>query len=193
MAAVIGLDTEGVTALAADSSQGDEFCAVANLNGPGQTVIAGHKAAVDRAVAMAKERGARKATLLAVSAPFHSPLMRPAREGMEKELAGAAFRDPRVPVITNVDAAPVTEGAAAREALVRQIDSPVRWVETVQRMVADFGVDTFLEVGPGTVLSGLNRRIAQGTLSASLADPEQVAKLLAPAEETDEAKAEKEG
>jgi [acyl-carrier-protein] S-malonyltransferase len=192
MAAVIGLDTEGVTALAADAAAAasmGSICAVANLNGPGQTVIAGHKAAVDRAVAMAKDRGARKATLLAVSAPFHSPLMRPAREGMEKELARATFRDPRPPVVTNVDAAPVTAGDAAREALVRQIDSPVRWVETVQRMVADFGVDTFLEVGPGTVLCGLNRRIAQGTMSASLADPEQVRKLLS-GDEGEGAKAE---
>jgi [acyl-carrier-protein] S-malonyltransferase len=189
MAAVIGLDTAGVTALAADSQADGELCAVANLNGPGQTVLAGHKAAVDRAVAMAKERGARKATLLAVSAPFHSPLMRPAREAMAEVLAGAAFRDPRVPVVTNVDAAPVTTGEAARDALVRQIDSPVRWVETVERMVADFGVEVFLEVGPGTVLCGLNRRIAQGTQSASLADPEQVRKLLSEVGET----AEKEG
>jgi [acyl-carrier-protein] S-malonyltransferase len=179
MAAVIGLDAAATAALAADASSDDELCAVANLNGHGQTVLAGHKAAVDRAVAMAKERGARKATLLAVSAPFHSPLMRPAREGMAEVLAAAAFRDPRVPVVTNVDAAPVTTGDAARDALVRQIDSPVRWVETVERMVADFGVDTFLEIGPGTVLCGLNRRIAQGTMSASLADPEQVKKLLA--------------
>jgi [acyl-carrier-protein] S-malonyltransferase len=189
MAAVIGLDTAGVTALAADSQADGELCAVANLNGPGQTVLAGHKAAVDRAVAMAKERGARKATLLAVSAPFHSPLMRPAREAMAEVLAGAAFRDPRVPVVTNVDAAPATTGEAARDALVRQIDSPVRWVETVERMVADFGVEVFLEVGPGTVLCGLNRRIAQGTRSASLADPEQVRKLLGEEDET----AEKEG
>jgi len=178
MAAVIGLDNAGVTALAADAQAEGELCAVANLNGPGQTVLAGHKAAVDRVVAMAKERGARKATLLAVSAPFHSPLMRPAREGMAAVLAKANFRDPRVPVVTNVDAAPVTTAAAARDALVRQIDSPVRWVEVVERMVADFGVSVFLEVGPGTVLCGLNRRIATGTLSASLSDPEQVRKLL---------------
>jgi len=178
MAAVIGLDTAGVTALAADSQGEGELCAVANLNGPGQTVLAGHKAAVDRAVAMARERGARKATLLAVSAPFHSPLMRPAREGMAAVLSQAPFRDPLVPVVTNVDAAPVTTGEAARDALVRQIDSPVRWVETVERMVADFGSEVFLEVGPGTVLCGLNRRIAPGTMSASLADPEQVRKLL---------------
>ena len=178
MAAVIGLDTAGVTALAADSQGEGELCAVANLNGPGQTVLAGHKAAVDRAVAMARERGARKATLLAVSAPFHSPLMRPAREGMAAVLAQVPFRDPRVPVVTNVDAAAVTTGEAARDALVRQIDSPVRWVETVERMVADWGAEVFLEVGPGTVLCGLNRRIAPGTQSASLADPEQVRKLL---------------
>jgi [acyl-carrier-protein] S-malonyltransferase len=191
MAAVIGLDTAGVTALAADAEGDGELCAVANLNGPGQTVLAGHKAAVDRAVAMAKERGARKATLLAVSAPFHSPLMRPAREGMAAVLAETAFRDPRVPVVTNVDAAPATTGEAAREALVRQIDSPVRWVETVERMVADFGIEVFLEVGPGTVLCGLNRRIAQGTMSASLADPEQVRKLLS-GEPKEEKAAEKE-
>jgi len=185
MAAVIGLDTAGVTALAADAAAAasaamgsTELCAVANLNGPGQTVLAGHKAAVDRAVAMARERGARKATLLAVSAPFHSPLMRPAREAMAAVLAQVPFRDPRVPVVTNVDAAPVTTGEAARDALVRQIDSPVRWVETVERMVADCGAEVFLEVGPGTVLCGLNRRIAPGTMSASLADPEQVRKLL---------------
>lgn len=181
MAAVIGLDAEASAALAADaqSAAGEgQLCAVANLNGPGQTVLAGHKAAVDLAVAMAKERGARKATLLAVSAPFHSPLMRPAREGMAEVLARAAFRDPRVPVVSNVDAAPVITGDAARDALVRQIDSPVRWVESMERMVADFGVDTFLEIGPGTVLCGLNRRIVQGTMSASFSDPEQVAKLL---------------
>jgi [acyl-carrier-protein] S-malonyltransferase len=182
MAAIIGLDPDAIAALAAEAAaSGDqpEVCAVANLNGPAQTVIAGDKGAVDRAVALARERGARKATLLAVSAPFHSPLMRPAREGMAPLLAATEFRDPKVPVVTNADAAPVTTGEAAREALVRQIDSPVRWVETVERMVADFGVDTFLEIGPGTVLCGLNRRIVQGTMSASFSDPEQVAKLLA--------------
>ncbi|HEY4597760.1 MAG TPA: ACP S-malonyltransferase, partial [Thermoanaerobaculia bacterium] len=110
MAAIIGLDPETIAAVAADASQG-EVCAVANLNGPAQTVIAGDKGAVDRAVALAKERGARKATLLAVSAPFHSPLMRPAREGMTPLLAAAAFRDSQVPVVTNVDAAPATTGA----------------------------------------------------------------------------------
>lgn len=178
MAAFMGLDDQAVAAVAADAAQG-EVCAVANYNSPGQTVIAGHKAAVDRAVALAKERGARKATLLAVSAPFHSPLMRPAREGMAGELAKVAFRAPRVPVVANVDAAPVITGEAARDALVRQIDGPVRWVESVTWMAQNAGVGTFLEIGPGNVLTGLNRRIATGTVCASLSDPDQLGKYLA--------------
>jgi [acyl-carrier-protein] S-malonyltransferase len=177
MAAFIGLDDEGVATLALDVAEG-EVCAVANYNSPGQTVIAGHKAAVDRAVALARERGARKATLLAVSAPFHSPLMRPAREGMIPALAEVAFRDPRVPVVSNVDAAPVTTGDAARDALARQIDGPVRWVESVRWMADEAGARRFLEIGPGNVLTGLNRRIATGTVCASLSDPEQLRKLL---------------
>jgi len=183
MAAFIGLDDQAVTALAEDASQG-EICAVANYNSPGQTVVAGHKAAVDRAVAMARERGARKATLLAVSAPFHSPLMRPAREGMAAELAKVTFRAPRVPVVANVDAAPVNTGDDARDALVRQIDGPVRWVESVTWMAQNDGVGTFLEIGPGNVLTGLNRRIVTGTVCASLSDPEQLARFLARAEES---------
>ena len=178
MAAFIGLDDAAVAQLATDVAEG-EVCAVANYNSPGQTVIAGHKGAVDRAVALAKERGARKATLLAVSAPFHSPLMRPAREGMVPALAAAAFHDPRVPVVANVDAAPVRTGEAARDALARQIDGPVRWVESVKWMADGLGVQMFLEVGSGNVLTGLNRRIAIGTVCASLSDPEQLRKLLA--------------
>jgi len=200
MAAIIGMDADAVAALAADAAAdgaAGEVCAVANLNGPGQTVIAGHKGAVDRAVALAKERGARKATLLAVSAPFHSPLMRPAREAMAGFLAATEFGDPRVPVITNVDAAPVTTGAAARDALVRQIDSPVRWVESVLLMAADaaagdgFGVTTFVEVGPGTVLSGMNRRIAVGTTCAAVGDPDLLRKFLDGQSEKAAEKAEK--
>ncbi|HZF12384.1 MAG TPA: ACP S-malonyltransferase [Thermoanaerobaculia bacterium] len=183
MAAVLGLDAQAVEGVAADAAKlagGEgEVCAVANLNAPGQTVLAGHKAAIDRAVVLARERGARKATLLAVSAPFHSPLMRPAREAMAGLLAATEFCDPRVPVVTNVDALEATTGAAARDALVRQIDSPVRWVESVLRMAEGCGVNTFLEVGPGTVLSGLNRRIAVGTRSAAVGDPELLQKYRA--------------
>jgi [acyl-carrier-protein] S-malonyltransferase len=181
MAAVIGLDDETVRSVAERAAQG-EVCVVANYNSPGQTVIAGHKDAVDRAVGIAKERGARKVTVLAVSAPFHSPLMRPAREGMAAELAKVAFSAPRVPVVANVDAAPVASGDAARDALVRQIDGPVRWVESVAWMAGTAGVETFLEIGPGTVLTGLNRRIATGTVCTSLSELQQLEKLLAPQE-----------
>ncbi|HEY2294804.1 MAG TPA: ACP S-malonyltransferase [Thermoanaerobaculia bacterium] len=182
MAAIIGLDPDAIAGIAADASvsgEKPEVCAVANLNGPAQTVIAGDKGAVDRAVVLAKERGARKATLLAVSAPFHSPLMRPAREGMAPLLAAATFRDPLVPVVTNVDAAPVTTAGAARDALVRQIDSPVRWVESVLRIEGDFGVQTFVEVGPGSVLSGLTRRIVQSARATAITDPDHLRRLLA--------------
>ncbi|HEV2852883.1 MAG TPA: ACP S-malonyltransferase [Thermoanaerobaculia bacterium] len=182
MAAVIGMDAETIAGLAADAAQG-EVCAVANYNGPAQTVIAGHKAAVDRAVVLAKERGARKVTLLAVSAPFHSPLMRPAREGMAPLLAATPFQDPRVPVVTNVDAAPVEKGEAARDALVRQIDSPVRWVESVLAMEESFGVETFVEVGPGNVLSGMTRRIARAARATAVTDPDHLRQLLAETEE----------
>ena len=185
MAAIIGLDPETIAAIAQEASQG-EICAVANYNGPAQTVIAGHKDAVDRAVALARERGARKATLLAVSAPFHSPLMRPAREGMAPLLEAAEFRDPAVPVVTNVDAASVTTGAAARDALIRQIDSPVRWVESALRMESSLGVEVFMEVGPGNVLAGMTRRIVQSARTTAVTDPDHLRQLLAPEEETQE-------
>jgi [acyl-carrier-protein] S-malonyltransferase len=183
MAAIIGMDAEAIAAIAADVATAEEVCAVANYNGPSQTVIAGSKGAVDRAVVLAKERGARKATLLAVSAPFHSPLMRPAREGMAPLLAATEFRDPRVPVVTNVDAAPVASGDAAREALVRQIDSPVRWVESILWMEEELGVEAFVEVGPGNVLSGLNRRIVKAARSTAITDPNHLRQLLAETEE----------
>jgi [acyl-carrier-protein] S-malonyltransferase len=177
MAAILGLDPESVAALAADAAQG-EVCAVANLNGPAQTVIAGHKEAIDRAVALARERGAKKATVLAVSAPFHSPLMRPAREGMTGPLRDTPFSDPAVPVVTNVDAAPATTGDAVRDALIRQIDSPVRWVESVLWMEESAGVEVFLEVGPGNVLSGMTRRIVKAARATGISEPGHVEKLL---------------
>jgi [acyl-carrier-protein] S-malonyltransferase len=183
MAAIIALQLPEIEAIASEAAaETGEVCAIANLNGPGQTVLAGHRAAIDRAIVLARERGARKATLLAVSAPFHSPLMRPARDGMEGPLAAAAFAPPRVPVVSNVDGAPVRSGEAARDALLRQIDSSVRWVESVEWMAHQAGIQVFLEIGPGTVLSGLNRRICPETQSVSLSDPETLHKLLAAAE-----------
>lgn len=179
MAAVLGLDAAAVEEVAAAASREGSLCAVANWNAPAQTVVAGHREAVLRAVELARERGARKATLLAVSAPFHSPLMRPARLGMEEPLGAAPFADPAVPVVTNVDAAPAATAAAARDALVRQIDGPVRWVESVRWMDEVAGVGLYLELGPGTVLAGLVRRIAPAAAVASLGEPQQVEKLLA--------------
>ena len=184
MAAIIGMDPVAIAAVAADAGTADEICAVANFNGPAQTVLAGHKAAIDRAAVLARERGARKVSILAVSAPFHSPLMRPAREGLAPILAATPFADPRVPVVDNADAVPVLNGAAAREALERQIDSPVRWVESVQWMEDVAGVEVFVEVGPGNVLAGLTRRIVREARVTNVADPDHLQKLLSEEEES---------
>ena len=172
MAAVLGLDAATVEAIAAKASA-DGVCTAANYNAPVQTVIAGARAAVERAVELAKERGAKRAMLLQVSAPFHSPLMAPARARLAPLLADAEFADAAVPVMLNVDAAATTDGGVARDALERQVDGPVRWVESIERMRDDFGVDTFVEVGPGSVLTGLIRRIAPGARTMSLAEPVQ--------------------
>ncbi len=158
MAALMGLDSKVVEEVAVAAS-GDEVCAVANLNSPLQTVIAGHKGAVEQAIILAKERGARVAKMLPVSAPFHSPLMRPAREGLEPLLAAAEIRDPVVPVVANIDAVPVSSGDEVRDALGRQVDGPVRWVESVSWMIEQRRTDTFVEVGFGKVLTSLGRRI----------------------------------
>jgi len=176
MAAVLGLDADTVARIAVEATGEDGICAVANLNAPAQTVVAGAKPAVERATALAKQRGAKRAVLLPVSAPFHSPLMRPARDNLEPLLRGTEFSDPEVPVVSNVDAEPMQTGDAAREALIRQVDSSVRWVESVRRMAAD-GVSIFVEVGPGAVLSGLIRRIAPEAKTVSLSEPGGLEKL----------------
>ncbi len=178
MAALMGLDADAVEEIARDAC-GEEVCAVANLNSPQQTVIAGHRSAVERAVVLAKERGARIAKMLPVSAPFHSPLMRPAREALEPLLAAAELRDPAIPVIANIDAVPVRRGDLARDALKRQVDRPVRWVESIRWMIDRSGVDTFLEIGPGKVLTGLGRRIDRGVTWKALPAPDAAGELLA--------------
>lgn len=172
---------------AAESAAG-EVVTLANDNAPGQVVIAGHTAAVERACELCLERGAKRARRLAVSAPFHSPLMAPAREGMAPLLAATDVRDPAVPVVVNVDAAAVTAGDLLRDALVRQIDSPVRWVESVRLMERELGAELYLEIGPGTVLIGMVRRIVESGTALSLAEPKYLDKLTAaldaaPAEE----------
>jgi [acyl-carrier-protein] S-malonyltransferase len=157
MAAIVGLEPAEVEAACRESAQGEAVEAV-NFNAPEQTVIAGHAAAVARASAACTARGAKRAIPLPVSAPFHSSLMAPARQRMKPLLEAAAFADPKIAVVTNVDAAVERSGSGLRDALIRQIDSAVRFTDSV-RLLAREGVDRGLEIGPGNVLAGLVRRI----------------------------------
>ncbi len=161
MAAVLGLQTDLVSEICRRAA-GDEVVSPANLNGPSQVVIAGHAGAVERAMEKARSAGARRVVPLSVSAPFHCSLMAPAAERLRPVLESVEFRDSSFPVYANVDAAPVSTGAAARDSLLRQVTAPVRWQESVEAMIAA-GVEAFVEVGPGKVLSGLVRGIRRGT------------------------------
>ncbi len=158
MAAVMGIDDAGMVAACAEAAQGQVVEAV-NFNAPGQIVIAGHREAVERAIVAAKARGAKRGVLLPVSAPFHSSLLRPAAERLEKYLVEVPVQMPAIPVVHNVDAGIGRDAGAIRLALARQAANPVRWVETVQAFAAA-GVTHIIECGPGQVLSGLCRRIA---------------------------------
>ncbi len=159
MAAILGLDDEIVVDIcAAETVSGHEVVVAANFNSPGQIVIAGAASAVERASVTCKERGARRTVSLPVSAPFHSPLMAPAREGLTPTLEALDFRTLDVPLYRNIDANAVQAPAAVREGLIRQVDAPVLWSETIRRLIAD-GFDHFIEIGTGQVLSGLVRRI----------------------------------
>ena len=175
MAAILGLDAEAVSRACADAA-GDEVVTPANLNAPGQVVIAGHAAAVTRAGARAKELGARRVMPLAVSAPFHCPLMKPAEERLAPELRALDARDPAFPIVANVDAEPKRRAADAIDALIRQVSSPVRWEEVVKRLIAE-GAQTFVELGPGTVLAGLIKKIDRGATVYSVEDAESLAAL----------------
>ncbi len=157
MAALIGPSVEDARAICEEAAQG-EVLSVANINAPGQIVIAGTKAGIDRAIEVAKKRGVRRALPLPVSAPFHCDLMKPAEERLKPILDDANFKDLWVALVSNVDASPIGTATAVRNALLRQVASPVRWVESVQRM-ASMGVKRFVEVGPGNVLTGLIKRI----------------------------------
>jgi [acyl-carrier-protein] S-malonyltransferase len=182
MAAVLGLDGDKVAQACVEAAQGD-VVAPANLNGGGQVVIAGVRAAVERAGARAKELGAKRVVPLPVSAPFHCALMKPAEDRLAPELRALRTRPPRVPVIANVDAAPKRDGAEAIEALVWQISHAVRWEECVRRLASE-GVTAYVEVGPGNVLSGLIRKIHREAGVASVGAPDDVAgarALLSPA------------
>src|SRR5437868_3811192 len=159
MAAILGADVGVVAQACAEAAQG-EVCSPANINSPKQIVIAGNAGAVDRAVELLKARGVRKAVKLNVSAPVHCALMRPGQERLAADLAEIEFKDLRVPLVTNVDAAVVQQGDEARAALVRQVSAPVRWRESVERLAGERVVKTFVEVGPGKVLAGLVRQSA---------------------------------
>jgi [acyl-carrier-protein] S-malonyltransferase len=172
MAAILGLDDEGIAAACAEAAQG-EVVEPVNFNAPGQTVIAGHKGAVERACEACKARGAKRAVLLPVSAPFHSSLLKPAADRLAVALADITLNTPLIPVVNNVDVAIETDPAKIKDALVRQAAKPVRWVETIQK-IAGMGVATAAECGPGKVLAGLTKRCADGITGVALADAESV-------------------
>ncbi|HVR71413.1 MAG TPA: ACP S-malonyltransferase [Vicinamibacteria bacterium] len=177
MAAILALDLAAVEEACRASADG-QVVAPANINGPGQVVIAGHTAAVERAMWACKSAGAKRAIRLAVSAPFHCALMMPAQERLSVDLARLTFRDPGVPLVNNVEARPVRSGREARDGLVRQVSAPVRWQECAEMLVRQ-GVDTFVEVGAGTVLSGLLKKIAPGTRVLGVQDPDTLEKAVA--------------
>jgi [acyl-carrier-protein] S-malonyltransferase len=173
MAALIGADAETAQAIADEAAEG-AVCEVANDNGGGQVVLSGARAAVERAVALAQGRGIKRAVMLNVSAPFHCSLMAPAAEAMRRALAEVAMHTPVVPVYANVLAAPVTDTAAIREALVAQVTGTVRWRESVAAMAAA-GIDQFSEIGTGKVLTGLVKRIAAGASAGAVGTPDDIA------------------
>jgi [acyl-carrier-protein] S-malonyltransferase len=177
MAAILGMEPEKVRQVCADAAQG-EVCDAANINSPEQLVISGHKAAVERAIVLATERGAKKAVALPVSAPFHSSLMQPAQDRLEKDLSALAFQNPMIPVICNVDAAAVTDAETSRDALVRQVTGAVRWDESIRRL-AGKRVETFVEVGPGKVLWGLMRSIDRSKTALQTSDEAALQKTIA--------------
>ncbi len=168
MAAIMGI-SPAVVQDACKRAAGGEICSPANLNSPEQTVISGHASAVKRAVEIASQLGAKRSMMLAVSAPFHSALMMPAQEKLEKDLRATAFADLQVPLVTNVDADTIRKGDEAREALIRQVTMPVRWQESM-RLLLDEGVNTFVEVGPGKVLTGLMRQIERSVAMLNVED-----------------------
>jgi [acyl-carrier-protein] S-malonyltransferase len=169
MTAILGLDQDAVSELCSRAAEG-RIVAPANLNAPGQTVVAGHRDAVERLAVLAREAGARKVVALPVSAPFHCALMEPAMRRMADHLAGLALRNPEVAVVTNVDARAVRGADEARDALVRQVTAPVRWIESI-RALRELGVTAAVELGAGRVLAGLVRRIDRELPVAAAGDP----------------------
>jgi [acyl-carrier-protein] S-malonyltransferase len=176
MAAILGLDDATVIGVCEAAAEGDVLSAV-NFNAPGQVVVAGTAAAVERVVDAAKEAGAKRALPLPVSVPSHCALMKPAADKLAEQLAAITVSAPTIPVINNADVATASDGDAIRDALVRQLYSPVRWVESVQKMAQD-GVDTLVECGPGKVLVGLNKRIEKSMNAMAVFDAASLEKVL---------------
>jgi len=177
MAAVLGLDLDAAAKVAAEAAQG-EVCQAANDNGGGQVVLSGAKAAIDRAIEIAKAHGAKRAIPLPVSAPFHCAMMQPAADAMAQALAAVGMKAPVVPVVANVLARPISDPAEIARSLVAQVTGTVRWRESVAAMAAA-GVMTFYEIGAGKVLSGLVKRIADGAAASAIGTPEDVAAFVA--------------
>lgn len=176
MAAILGMSFDTVVKVCADAAQG-EVCEPANINSPEQIVISGHAAAVERGAKLADERGAKRAKVLPVSAPFHCSLMQPAQDRLAVGLAALKFEQPQVPVVCNVFARPVEDGDSAREALVRQVTGSVKWSESMQFLIAR-NVETFIEVGPGKVLCGLMRQIDRSKKCLNVEDDASLQKTL---------------
>ncbi|MDB5768789.1 MAG: fabD [Collimonas fungivorans] len=176
MAVILGLSDEDVRAVCAAAAQGEIVEAV-NFNAPAQVVIAGHKGAIERACVAAKEKGAKRALPLPVSAPFHSSLLKPASDRLREYMQGLVFAAPQIALINNVDVAIVNDPAAIKDALVRQAASPVRWVETVQKIAAE-GITHVVECGPGKVLAGLTKRINDSLIGDMIVDQASLDKML---------------
>lgn len=173
MAALIGLDLPTAEEVAKEAATADEVCEVANDNAPGQVVVSGHRAAVERATILAKNKGARRALMLSVSAPFHCALMEPAAEVMANALAGTKIHPPVVPLVPNVTAAPLSDPTEIRQRLIEQVTGTVRWRESTTWLAAN-GVTRFVEIGSGKVLAGLSKRIAPDAKAVSIGTPEEV-------------------
>jgi [acyl-carrier-protein] S-malonyltransferase len=175
MAAILGMRPGQVAEICRKAADGKVM--PANLNSPEQTVISGHAAAVKSAVEQASAAGAKRAVVLPVSAPFHSELMRPAQERLQEDLRATEFSSLKIPLVTNVDASVITSGAEAREALIRQVTLPVRWEESIRELIEQ-GAATFVEVGPGRVLSGLLRQIDRSVHSLNVEDAKSLQSAL---------------
>src|SRR5579883_950993 len=176
MAAILGMELEKISEVCADAAQG-EVCEPANINSAEQIVISGNTAAVERAAKLASERGAKRAVMLPVSAPFHCSLMKPAQDRLAADLAALTFLNPSIPVACNVDAALVRDAEASRDALVRQVTGSVRWAQSMHLLIAQ-DVERFVEVGPGKVLCGLMRQIDRSKACANVGDEASLQKAL---------------